>query len=226
MGLEGAIGTHPGEGLWVRLPLALLPLFMVARSLKEGGLVRLGAGCLTLGYWLVLAGAWPMNGQSGRILVPPRAVQTIEVKDSASREGVDFAIAQRPIWTESFQAQTAGREISVHAKMQFRAEITDSSVVLVHGQPKDEESDRGRVEFSFEDGVEKPVGPWHMFLDGLEDGPFFDTARLTLKPRYETGSERTVDLGLGATETLPDGTSLRLDKVSYRDPSLRVLQSR
>jgi len=218
VGLSGTLGTHPGEGLWVRLPLALMPFFMLARALTHGPYIRFGAGCLTVGLWLVLAGAWPVGGHSGSILVPPRATQTIEAKNSASSQGVDFAITQRPIWTESFQQHTAGREVSVHAKMQFRVDIQDDVVALIHGQPKDEDSERTVVEFPRGNRSEQSVGGWRMYLDGLEDGAYFDTARLSLTPRHSEGQTIELALGLGTTEVLPDGTTVRLDRVVYKDP--------
>ena len=71
MGLGGAIGTHPGEGIMGAPSLGSFAAVYGGKEVSEESLSAPRDGMPHRGLLACFGGAWPSDGQSGRILVPP-----------------------------------------------------------------------------------------------------------------------------------------------------------
>ena len=184
LGYGTPIGGHPGEGILVRLPFALLPLLLLAR-LEAKGVRRWGTIALSGGIVLILVGTWPAGGRSGHLKIDSRIV-------------------------ESFDQVITGRTVPTHIGGQLAGTVTEGELVLELGTGG-QIQERSRV--SLGDRQEAALGPYLIRSEGEIPNPTVDTAVITLTPRDGQGAAVTVKAPLGRAISLGESAQVTTQNI-------------
>ena len=184
VGLGDTSGGHPGEGVFVRLPLALLPFVLLAR-MDSNGLNQAATVSLSLGIFCFLIGSWPGDGRSGRLEVGTGTV-------------------------EGFEQTIAGRSVPTHLGGQLTGRKADNQLVLEVGVAGVVKSS---AEVSLSPRREVTLGAYRVRSEGLRASSVADTAVVTLTPREGEGAPITVRAPLGRTVAVGKATRITTKNV-------------
>ena len=199
VGLVVPIGEHPGEGLWVRLPMALLPLVIISSALGASVVRRLASLSLAVGMWCVLAGTWSSDGATGRLTVGSQKV-------------------------EAFERTTVGRKVMIHMGTQIDGRIEDREVHLRIGM---NEADTTKLTFTRDDRAEQKLNEQSLYLNRVRRQNDAQVALLRVSDRKTGQSSHVVTAPVGRPVLIPDGPRLTVEQIrndflSRLGPSVQV----
>jgi hypothetical protein len=185
VGLQLPIGEHPGEGLWIRLPLAVVPLVIISSALGSDLIRRVASVFLAVGIWCILLGGWSSEGTTGRLTVGSQKV-------------------------EGFERTTIGRKVMIHMGTQVDGQVDDAQVKLSIGMT---DSQVSKLVFSRHAKVEQTFGEHSLYLDRVRRQNDAQVAVLRVSDRATGKRTHVVTVPVGRPVVIPDGPRLTVEQI-------------
>ena len=177
-------GHNPADGLWVRLPLAVLPFSVLGIALWSSQVHRWTASLVAVGVWAVLVGSWQPQ-RTGVLTVGSKAV-------------------------ESYRRDVSDRSVAVHLGTQVTEEKQEQGVGLFFGMPT---AEKRVLEFKTGEVGEKNFDGRTYARLGEARSSDNQLAVLSVKSRAKGGREQVIKLPTGKPFVTQDGLRLNVTQL-------------